>query len=348
MESVPQSLSGSSHPSALGSPTLINTSSNPNHTGISANEHSQRERRHEEQPPSFNNLGNRPDTEDQIPSNRTPHRNSRQSRRLTLHRSAANGIASTFATRSSYIQIDPQSTTEGTQLSDRSGLGSHTESQRHASAHRSYRPRSCTSLLKEKGPRRKFITLITSAVFLIFILALYLAFAVSHSNLGRELHILLVFMILILAIVLCHSLIRFIMVVLRDPRTLATNRIPSRSGPTGYAQPERPIPVVLANDEEALAESQGPSREKVTVPPPAYGLWRSSVRINPDLLYWQKVNQEAHPMSKRMSRSEQPSNAKTTTPRPPSYTSDNGIDYVVEAQPRSFSHWNIPEEPEHR
>ena len=84
-------------------------------------------------------------------------------------------------------------------------------------------------------------------------------------------------MILILAIVLCHSLIRFIMVVLRDPRTLATNRIPSRAGPAGYAQPERPIPVVLAGDEEALAESQGPSREKVTVPPPAYGLWRESV-----------------------------------------------------------------------
>lgn len=104
-----------------------------------------------------------------------------------------------------------------------------------------------------------------------------LAFAVSHSNLGRELHILLVFMILILAIVLCHSLIRFIMAVIRDPRTLATNRIPSRSGHTGYAQPERPIPVVLAGDEEALHESEGPSREKVTVPPPAYGLWRSSV-----------------------------------------------------------------------
>ncbi|KAH8431178.1 uncharacterized protein LDX57_008837 [Aspergillus melleus] len=137
------------------------------------------------------------------------------------------------------------------------------------------------------------------------------------------------------------------MVVLRDPRTLATNRIPSRSGPTGYAQPERPIPVVLANDEEALTESQGPSREKVTVPPPAYGLWRSSVRINPDLLYWQRVDQEAHPMKKRMSRAEQSANGKAT-PRPPSYTSDNGIDYVVEAQPRSFSHWNIPEEPEHR
>ncbi|PLB49579.1 hypothetical protein P170DRAFT_356720 [Aspergillus steynii IBT 23096] len=338
MESVPRSLSGSSHPNALGSPTVVTSSFSSNNNRAGANEQSL----------ASIDLGNHTSPEQQIPTDRSSHRNSRQSRRLTLHRSAANGLAFAFPPRSSYVQIDPQSTTEETQLSDRLGQGPQAESQRHASGHRSYRPRSCASLLKEKSTRRRLITLITSAVFLIFVLALYLAFAVSHSNLGRELHILLVFMILILAIVLCHSLIRFIMVVLRDPRTLATNRIPSRAGPAGYAQPERPIPVVLAGDEEALTESQGPSREKVTVPPPAYGLWRESVRINPDLLYWQRVDQKAQSKSKRTSRADQSSNSKATAPRPPSYTSDNGIDYVVEAQPRSFSHWNIPEEPEHR
>jgi hypothetical protein len=101
------------------------------------------------------------------------------------------------------------------------------------------------------------------------------AFTVSRSHMGQELHILLIFMILILAIVFCHSLIRFFMVTLRGSGS-AMNRIPSMAGPTGYAQPERPIHVTLASD-EILAESHGASREKVAAPPPAYGLWRSSV-----------------------------------------------------------------------
>lgn len=50
-------------------------------------------------------------------------------------------------------------------------------------------------------------------------------------------------------------------------------------GTGGYAEPDRPIPVVLAGDEEIMAESNGASsaQEKLTAPPPAYGLWRSSV-----------------------------------------------------------------------
>jgi hypothetical protein len=59
-------------------------------------------------------------------------------------------------------------------------------------------------------------------------------------------------------------------------------------GPLGYAQPAHPIHVVLARDEEIVIEgtatdaSSNPSSEatmapKLTAPPPAYGLWRSSV-----------------------------------------------------------------------
>lgn len=85
-------------------------------------------------------------------------------------------------------------------------------------------------------------------------------------------------MILILIVVFCHSLIRFLVEVLRGSRSaVATNRIPSRAGPTGYAQPERPIHVILTGDEEILTENNGASWKKVTPPPPAYGLWRSSV-----------------------------------------------------------------------
>lgn len=90
---------------------------------------------------------------------------------------------------------------------------------------------------------------------------------------GRELHILLIFMLLILAIVFCHSFVRFILGVARGP-SHRRSRIPSRLGPGGYAEPDRPIPVVLAADEEIMA---GSGREKISSPPPAYGLWRSSV-----------------------------------------------------------------------
>jgi hypothetical protein len=48
-------------------------------------------------------------------------------------------------------------------------------------------------------------------------------------------------------------------------------------GPLGYAQPEQPIHVVLARDEEIAIENRGSPQVEVVAPPPAYGLWRSSV-----------------------------------------------------------------------
>lgn len=178
-----------------------------------------------------------------------------------------------------------------------------------------------------------------------------IAFTASHANIGKELHILLIFMLLILAIVFCHSFVRFILGLARVPSVTARNRIPSQIGSGGYAEPERPIPVVLAADEEMMAENGSANQEKITPPPPAYGLWRSSVvsilpllckdavlltwrvqqRINPDLLYWQRVN--------GLSASAPRNNpgGKTTTPRPPSYASDDGVEYVIEAQPRPLA-----------
>jgi hypothetical protein len=54
-------------------------------------------------------------------------------------------------------------------------------------------------------------------------------------------------------------------------------QVPSRAGSLGYVQPDSPIPVILARDEEVAAENDATVREKVVYPPPAYGLWRSSV-----------------------------------------------------------------------
>lgn len=71
---------------------------------------------------------------------------------------------------------------------------------------------------------------------------------------------------------------RFILGLARSPSSVtARNRIPSQIGSGGYAEPERPIPVVLAADEEMMAENGSAAQEKITPPPPAYGLWRSSV-----------------------------------------------------------------------
>lgn len=50
-------------------------------------------------------------------------------------------------------------------------------------------------------------------------------------------------------------------------------QLPSMIGPGGYANPEIPIQVALARDEEAA----GIESEATKIPPPAYGLWRESV-----------------------------------------------------------------------
>jgi len=85
-----------------------------------------------------------------------------------------------------------------------------------------------------------------------------------------------------------------------------------------------------------------------TLPPPAYGLWRSSVRVNPDQFYWvRRGNDVTHPSAGPVEME-----ARTPPPlpsplpelvgggrmsvapvqavyRPPSYTSEDGVEYVL-------------------
>ncbi|KAE8145194.1 hypothetical protein BDV25DRAFT_134000 [Aspergillus avenaceus] len=260
----------------------------------------------------------------------------------SFHHSDIDHSESVYAPNRPNLRIDSQVVTvqngvaNGTQPSIGAEQAVHVIQPRENAGNSNHRLRSCTSIMGDKRTKRRLITLIISAVFLTFVVALYFAITASESSLGQELHILLIFMILILAIVLCHSLIRFFIIVLRSSGSaVAMNRIPSRVGPTGYAQPESPIHVILARDEEVLSERNGASGEKVAAPPPAYGLWRSSVRINPDLLYWQRVRDNAPALPQRAS---QVPGTKFSMPRPPSYTSDNGVDYAVEAQPQHFTH----------
>ena len=195
----------------------------------------------------------------------------------------------------------------------------------------------------------------------------------------------------------CHSLIRLCMLLLRPPPPPAPSQItfnPNLTAPEGFV-PERPIRVHLARDEVDADLEAGYSdddhdgardgldaekdRDKVPLPPPAYGLWRSSVRVDPNLLHWQKVEEPPVPeglglglrssamsstrgasaisarsyntrggsaISARTMGTERGGSAISVNsrvpvreegPRPPSYASEDGVEYVVEARARSVA-----------
>jgi hypothetical protein len=68
------------------------------------------------------------------------------------------------------------------------------------------------------------------------------------------------------------------MLVLRPERQQQrSGRVAGRMGTAGYAQPDRPIQITLARDEEIAIDEEEERGKPVLPPPPAYGLWRSSV-----------------------------------------------------------------------
>jgi hypothetical protein len=125
------------------------------------------------------------------------------------------------------------------------------------------------------------------------------------------------------------------------------------TGPEGF-QPIVPIRVHLARDEEGGdVVEQDVDRELdlekdplLPPPPPAYGLWRSSVRADPNLLHWQRVQAQGNRSSvmtdlsysragSAISIPAVPAQPAPEGPRPPSYASEDGVSYIVEAAPRS-------------
>ncbi|WEW59873.1 hypothetical protein PRK78_005354 [Emydomyces testavorans] len=102
-----------------------------------------------------------------------------------------------------------------------------------------------------------------------------------------------------------------------------------------FAEVDHPIPVRFARDEEiASGDTETNTRNHhITCPPPAYGLWRGSMRIDPNMIYWQRVDRrtsEGAVNSSPIAETRPP-----TANRPPSYISDDGVQYVVDIQPRS-------------
>lgn len=91
---------------------------------------------------------------------------------------------------------------------------------------------------------------------------------------SQEFRVLLILIILVTSMFFCYSLIRLCMTTLNPSNETDWElQLPQMVGPGGYANPETPIRVALARDEEAV----GIQSEATKYPPPAYGLWRESV-----------------------------------------------------------------------
>jgi hypothetical protein len=149
------------------------------------------------------------------------------------------------------------------------------------------------------------------------------------------------------------------MLILHPPREQAHPHIPDMTGPEGF-QPIIPIRVHLARDEETGDVVERDVERELDLekdalpppPPPAYGLWRSSVRVDPNLLHWQRVEAQENRSSIMTDLSYSRAGSVSSVPpvpasravsavqaqegpRPPSYASEDGVSYIVEAAPRS-------------
>ncbi|KAI8624949.1 hypothetical protein F5Y19DRAFT_467352 [Xylariaceae sp. FL1651] len=200
----------------------------------------------------------------------------------------------------------------------------------------------CFPWVKSRRVRSNILRCFVSGIFLISMLTIYLSLSITKNINTSEFSILLILLILLTTIFFCHGLVRLCMLLVRSrDRQGASNANGAEAngnGSTGgYAIPRRPIRVVLARDEEAA----GIESETTKVKPPAYGLWRESVRVDPDRIYWQRAASpppspptSVSSIDSSIGEAERP---RTAQRRPPSYASDDGIDYVVDARPRSIA-----------
>ncbi|KAH7262727.1 hypothetical protein BKA59DRAFT_448949 [Fusarium tricinctum] len=181
----------------------------------------------------------------------------------------------------------------------------------------------CIPWIRSRRMRAQVLRCMTSGLFLIILLTVYFCLSMTSKVNTREMNIMLILVILFASAFFFHSLIRLCLLIVRGNReaALRANRPPRYRAPR-YAVPPVPIPVVLARDEEAV----GMESEATKVLPPAYGRWRETVRVDPDRLFWQR-NQDVDISQIRPNT--------RSGPRPPSYVSEDGISYVVEAEPRS-------------
>lgn len=109
-----------------------------------------------------------------------------------------------------------------------------------------------------------------------------LGVALTAKSLSQPVHVIFILVILLITVFFCHSLIRLCMHLLRPSSAARSrSRIPSISSRDGF-NPNEPIRVHVVTDEEIAGADNEECRmvrdsKGLVAPPPAYGLWRSSV-----------------------------------------------------------------------
>ncbi|KAI0873764.1 hypothetical protein GGS24DRAFT_376520 [Hypoxylon argillaceum] len=198
----------------------------------------------------------------------------------------------------------------------------------------------CFPWVKSRRARALILRCFVSGIFLITMLTVYLSLSITKNINTSEFSILLIILILLTTVIFCHGLILLCMLLVRPRNRLGTSSNDvegNKYGHSGYAIPRQPIRVVLARDEEAA----GIESEATKLQPPAYGLWRESVRVDPNRIYWQRAESTSPSSPTSMSSTSSDSIAgdspRNTQRRPPSYASDDGIEYVIDPRPRSIA-----------
>ncbi|KAI5797424.1 hypothetical protein DFH27DRAFT_102820 [Peziza echinospora] len=195
--------------------------------------------------------------------------------------------------------------------------------------------------------KARMSSVIMAGLLLSVFLAIYLSLILTNNLRTQQTHVLVIMLLVLVGVFFCHTLARLCIAVIRPQPTPDMSQSPSRDleaqsgipftrGPGGYAIPAEPIPVTF------------PDKQTVTtVPPPAYGLWRHSVRVNPDQFYW--VRRESQPSSDEeeaaaaengnlppppltpLSMAPSAAEGEGVSRRPPSYISEDGVSYVLSA-----------------
>ncbi|KAK2740469.1 hypothetical protein FQN57_006096 [Myotisia sp. PD_48] len=171
-----------------------------------------------------------------------------------------------------------------------------------------------------KTASRKIVDCIVSGTLLAICLIIYLALAFTSPDRGRGFHITSILALMVLTIYFCHSFIRLFMSANRRVGRPCNRHICSSPEGLGLGHLNGRISVEIAGDEENALEYNLHGHDKpIARPPPAYGLWRGSVKINPDTLYWRRAEQANLEGSQT---NEFVDGSRSTAPRPPSYCSE--------------------------
>ncbi|KAF3094045.1 hypothetical protein TWF706_008591 [Orbilia oligospora] len=188
-------------------------------------------------------------------------------------------------------------------------------------------------LIKPELKTRVAILLVWSVVFIV-VLSIYLGLFMGNKLTAPPLQIALILITLMAAFFFFHSLIRVCLAVARpfsypdeeQPQAAYVNPMfggmTAGPGPWGYAQPERPIQVYAMPGQGGASIDDDGAPKELPPPPPAYGTWRQTVRVNPAQFYWVRRSQAEGVYSQ--GNNEPPSNRtsiESTGTRPPSYAS---------------------------